>query len=95
MAESAEKAKSILELRGIYKDFDGLEVLFDIHLGIQAGERHAIIGPNGAGKSTLLNLITGKFKPSKGDIFFKGQDITGASNPSVKGGGSQEVFATW
>ena len=41
MAESAEKAKSILELRGIYKDFDGLEVLFDIHLGIQAGERHA------------------------------------------------------
>ncbi len=67
----------ILELKGIYKDFDGLEVLFGINLGIQDGERHAIIGPNGAGKSTIFNLITGKYLPSKGNILFKGQDITG------------------
>ncbi|HYB20689.1 MAG TPA: ABC transporter ATP-binding protein [Thermodesulfobacteriota bacterium] len=69
----------ILELKGLYKDFDGLEVLFGINLGVQRGERHAIIGPNGAGKSTIFNLITGKYLPSKGNIFFKGQDITGTS----------------
>ena len=80
MAEAAGKSGNpILELRGIYKDFEGLEVLFGINLGIQQGERHAIIGPNGAGKSTLFNIITGKYLPSKGNIFFKGQDVTGTS----------------
>ncbi len=73
----AESKNSILELKGIYKDFDGLEVLFDIDLAILQGERHAIIGPNGAGKSTLFNLITGKYSPSRGKVFFRGQDITG------------------
>jgi branched-chain amino acid transport system ATP-binding protein len=80
MAEGAGKSTHpILELQGIYKDFDGLEVLFGIDLGIQKGERHAIIGPNGAGKSTIFNIITGKHLPSKGNIFFKGRDVTGTS----------------
>jgi branched-chain amino acid transport system ATP-binding protein len=78
MAELAEKPRNILELKGIYKDFEGLQVLFDIQLGIRERERHAIIGPNGAGKSTLFNLISGKYVPSKGKIFLKGVDITGA-----------------
>jgi len=82
MAEWAGNAgkRNILELQGIYKDFQGLEVLFGIDLEIKEGERHAIIGPNGAGKSTLFNLITGKYLPSRGKIFFKGKDITG-ENP--------------
>jgi branched-chain amino acid transport system ATP-binding protein len=80
MAEAAGKsANPILELRGVYKDFDGLEVLFGINMGIRQGERHAVIGPNGAGKSTIFNIITGKYVPSKGKIFFKGQDVTGTS----------------
>jgi branched-chain amino acid transport system ATP-binding protein len=80
MAEGAGKSGNlILELRDIYKDFDGLEVLFGISLGIQQGQRHAIIGPNGAGKSTIFNIITGKYTPSKGRIFFQGQDVTGTS----------------
>jgi branched-chain amino acid transport system ATP-binding protein len=80
MAEAAGKSGNpILELQGIYKDFEGLEVLFGINLGIQQGERHAIIGPNGAGKSTIFNIITGKYLPSKGKVFFKGLDVTGTS----------------
>ena len=79
MAVRSENVKNILELKDVYKDFDGLEVLFGINLPIREGERHAIIGPNGAGKSTIFNLITGKYPVSKGKIFFKGEDITGAS----------------
>jgi branched-chain amino acid transport system ATP-binding protein len=79
MAELAERPKDILELKGIYKDFEGLKVLFDINLEVHERERHAIIGPNGAGKSTLFNLITGKYHPSKGRIFLKGEAITGAN----------------
>jgi branched-chain amino acid transport system ATP-binding protein len=79
MAESAEKTKNILELQEVYKDFGGLEVLFGINLTVHEGERHAIIGPNGAGKSTLFNLVTGKYHPSRGKIFLKGENITGAN----------------
>lgn len=75
-----ERKRNILELKEIYKDFEGLEVLFGIDLEIKEGERHAIIGPNGAGKSTLFNLITGKYFPTRGKILFKGKDITG-QNP--------------
>lgn len=72
-----EEKRNILELKEIYKEFDGLEVLFGIDLEIKEGERHAIIGPNGAGKSTLFNLITGRYQPTRGKIFFKGKDVTG------------------
>ncbi len=90
MADPAHK--NILELKEIYKDFDGLEVLFGINLAIQEGERHAIIGPNGAGKSTLFNLITGKYLPSRGQIFFKGQDVTGTSPFKLNRSGMARSF---
>jgi branched-chain amino acid transport system ATP-binding protein len=79
VAEPAEGVNNILELRGIYKDFGAVKVLLGINLDIREGERHAIIGPNGAGKSTLFNLITGKYSPTRGRIFLKGKDITGAN----------------
>jgi branched-chain amino acid transport system ATP-binding protein len=69
---------NILETKGLYHDFKGLKVLFDINLEIKKGERHAIIGPNGAGKTTLFNLITGTYVPKKGRVFFKGKDVTGS-----------------
>jgi branched-chain amino acid transport system ATP-binding protein len=68
---------NILETKGLYHDFSGLKVLFDVNLEVKKGERHAIIGPNGAGKTTLFNAITGTYVPSKGRVFFKGKDVTG------------------
>jgi len=69
---------NILETKGLYHDFSGLEVLFDVDLEVEEGERHAVIGPNGAGKTTLFNVITGTYQPSRGKVFFKGKEITGA-----------------
>jgi branched-chain amino acid transport system ATP-binding protein len=68
---------NILETKGLYHDFSGLEVLFDVNLQVEEGERHAVIGPNGAGKTTLFNVITGTYQPSRGQVFFKGKEITG------------------
>ena len=68
---------NILETRGLYHDFSGLKVLFDVNLEVEEKERHAVIGPNGAGKTTLFNTITGTYRPSKGQVFFKEKDITG------------------
>jgi len=69
---------NILETKGLYHDFKGLEVLFDVNLQVKEGERHAVIGPNGAGKTTLFNVITGTYSPSRGQVFFKGKEVTGS-----------------
>ncbi len=73
------KAESgaILRVHNVYKDFSGLKVLTGVDLEIARGERHAIIGPNGAGKTTLFNILSGRFAPSSGSIFFKGRDVSG------------------
>ena len=68
---------NILETKGLFHDFSGLQVLSDVNLQIDEGERHAVIGPNGAGKTTLFNVITGMYTPSRGQVFFKGRDVTG------------------
>lgn len=66
-----------LQLQNIYKDFSGLEVLMGVSFEVKEGERHAVIGPNGAGKTTLFHIISGRYKPSRGAIFYRGQEITG------------------
>lgn len=68
---------NILETKDLHKDFNGLQILFGVNLQIGQGERHAIIGPNGAGKTTLFNVITGTYKPSKGQVIFNGKDVSG------------------
>ena len=68
---------AILRLDSLAKDFSGLEVLNSISINVIEGERHAIIGPNGSGKTTLFNIITGRYRPSKGRIYFFDRKITG------------------
>lgn len=68
---------NILETKDLQHSFGPLKVIFGVDLQIAAGERHAVIGPNGAGKTTLFNTITGTYVPTKGQVLFKGEDITG------------------
>jgi branched-chain amino acid transport system ATP-binding protein len=68
---------AILEIKNLEKKFGGLQVIMGVTLALEPREHHAVIGPNGAGKSTLFNLITGKYKPTAGEVLFKGRDITG------------------
>jgi branched-chain amino acid transport system ATP-binding protein len=69
---------TILETKDLFHDFGGLKVLFGVNLQVEEGERHAVIGPNGAGKTTLFNVINGAYKPRRGQVLFKGKEITGA-----------------
>ena len=57
-----------IRLRGVRKSFGPTEIIGGVDLDIVAGERHALIGPNGAGKTTLFNLISGRHKPTAGQI---------------------------
>jgi len=66
----------LLETKDLTKSFGGLTAVNHVSIAIPKGVLKAIIGPNGAGKTTLFNLITGILKPTRGRIFFKGEDIT-------------------
>ena len=70
------KPHEVLSIRDIHKDFRGLDVLKGVNLAVPEGTRHAVIGPNGAGKTTLFHIITGGHKPSRGEIHYKGHNIT-------------------
>ncbi len=66
----------ILETRDLRKVFGGLVAVDAVSMQIERGSTHSIIGPNGAGKTTFFNLLTGKYKPTQGDVLFNGHDIT-------------------
>ena len=66
----------VLETRGLVKEFKGFVAVNGVSLKVRRGHIHALIGPNGAGKTTVFNLLTKFLSPTRGHIFYKGQDIT-------------------
>jgi len=70
------KKEVLLQVQDVHVDFGILKALNGVSLEIQKGEILAIIGPNGAGKTSLVNAINGFYHPSRGHIFFAGQDLT-------------------
>jgi branched-chain amino acid transport system ATP-binding protein len=68
---------SILKVDRLGHAYGRYQVIDDISLEVQPGELTALIGPNGAGKTTFYNAVSGKFRPTRGRIFFDGQETTG------------------
>jgi urea transport system ATP-binding protein len=69
---------------------DGLRVAFGDFVAIpnltfvaRYGEVHGVIGPNGAGKTTLLDVITGKTRPTAGDVRLDGKSLVGLDEPTI------------
>ncbi len=67
---------TILETRGLTKEFKGFVAVDHVDLQVRRGAIHALIGPNGAGKTTCFNLLTKFLAPTSGQILFNGEDIT-------------------
>jgi branched-chain amino acid transport system ATP-binding protein len=72
-------AEIILQAQNLRKQFGGLVAVDDVSLAVERGSVHSIIGPNGAGKTTLFNLLSGRYKPTTGEVFFKGENISALS----------------
>ena len=67
----------LLEVRNLTKHFGGLAAIDDVGFGIDLGGIVGLIGPNGSGKTTLFNLVSGFYRPDRGEIVFKGESICG------------------
>ena len=67
----------LLQTRGLTKRFGGLTAVDRIDFTLPPGELRAIIGPNGAGKTTFFNVVSGFMPPTSGEVYFRGERITG------------------
>ncbi len=85
---------SLLEVYHISKSFGGELVLENLDLGIERNTIVGLIGPNGAGKTTLINILTGILKPNSGEIFFRGENITGLKPHELARIGIARTFQT-
>jgi branched-chain amino acid transport system ATP-binding protein len=73
----------IIETRGLTKEFSGFVAVCNVDLRVRRGHIHALIGPNGAGKTTFFNLLTKFLAPTRGQILYRGEDITSAKPAEV------------
>ncbi|MDB4893900.1 MAG: transporter, partial [Firmicutes bacterium] len=65
----------LLETRDLTVQFGGLTVVDSLDLSLNEGEVLGLIGPNGAGKTTVFNLLTAVYKPTRGQVLFRGESI--------------------
>jgi simple sugar transport system ATP-binding protein len=66
---------TVLELRGISKNFGAITALSDVDLSVEIGEVIGLMGDNGAGKSTMAKIIAGNFPPTAGEIVLDGESV--------------------
>lgn len=68
---------TLLEIKNIYAEIEGKQILKGLNLNVNAGEIHAIMGPNGAGKSTLAKILAGhpSYHVSSGEVLYQGKNL--------------------
>jgi ABC-type branched-subunit amino acid transport system ATPase component len=81
-----------LEIDDLAVRFGGLHALDGIAVTVEAGTTLGIIGPNGAGKTTLLNAVCGLVRPSRGEVRFRGQALTGRKGEQIAAAGVARTF---
>jgi branched-chain amino acid transport system ATP-binding protein len=81
-----------MEINNLDKSFGGLSALLDFNFQIAENELVGLIGPNGAGKTTVFNLITGVYKPDRGSIMFRGENLAGLPPYTICAKGIARTF---
>ena len=70
-------SSKILEIKNLHKLFGDFKAVNNISLQVNKGDIYGFLGPNGAGKSTTLRMVLGLIRPSEGNIFIEGENISG------------------
>ncbi len=71
----------ILETRALSRSFGALRAVADVNFAVEPGELRAIIGPNGAGKTSFFHLISGVIRPTAGQVWWRGEEISALPAP--------------
>ena len=73
----------ILETRGLTMRFGGVVAVDNVDFSIAEGELRCLIGPNGAGKTTFFRCLTHQYQATSGQVFYRGEDITGLQTHQI------------
>jgi len=76
-AAPAPVSPPVLELRGVDAAYGPFRSIFGISFSLDRGRVLALLGSNGSGKTTVARVCTGLMKPTAGQVFFDGEDMTG------------------
>jgi branched-chain amino acid transport system ATP-binding protein len=82
-AAASKSASPLLELVDVHSSYGPAVVLQGVNLCVNPGEAVALLGVNAAGKSTMLKTITGRLRPTRGQILFAGERIDGRPTNEV------------
>ena len=85
-------SKTTLKIQDITMQFGGVTAIDNLSFEVKEGQIYGLIGPNGAGKTTIFNIVTGNYQPTKGDILFQGETITGTKPNLVVQKGIARTF---
>ena len=83
---------SLLQVNKVSRFFGGLAAVKDVSFEIRKGDIVGLIGPNGAGKTTLFNVVNGFYAPSRGEVLFKGERISGLKPHQICQRGMARTF---
>jgi general L-amino acid transport system ATP-binding protein len=73
---SEKQAAPVIELRSVSKWYDNFQVLLDVNLAADRGERIVVCGPSGSGKSTMIRCINGLESFQKGQLLVGGIEVS-------------------
>ncbi|MGN9808600.1 ABC transporter ATP-binding protein [Micromonospora sp. BQ11] len=82
----------LLEVDHVTLRFGGVVALDDVTFTLHKGEILGLIGPNGAGKTTCFNAMTGVYRPTEGEIRFKGERVSGKRRSWITKAGIARTF---
>jgi branched-chain amino acid transport system ATP-binding protein len=74
---------ALFEAKELHLRFGDRVVLENVSLSFEPGRLSGIMGPNGAGKTTCFNVLTGRYRPDRGQVLLEGRDITGRSSQEI------------
>ena len=82
----------ILRTENLGISFGGLKAVQDVNIEIKKKQLYGLVGPNGAGKTTVFNMLTGVYRPTTGQIYLDGENITGKSQETINHKGIARTF---
>ncbi len=85
-------SKTVLKIENLGITFGGLKAVQHLNLEVKEKQLYGLVGPNGAGKTTVFNMLTGVYKPTEGQFFLDGENLTGKSQELINHKGIARTF---
>ncbi|MGH3231535.1 MAG: ATP-binding cassette domain-containing protein, partial [Streptosporangiaceae bacterium] len=67
----------MLTVTGLAKSFGSFQAVKGVSFDLAAGQALGLVGPNGSGKTTIINVISGVYRPGRGEVALRGHPVTG------------------